>query len=227
MSFYLALNISIIIIPLLFSFEKKISFYKKIPAVFFSILTVSPLYIAWDAAAVHLGDWSFNKTYIGSIYFFNLPLEEILFFITVPYASIFIYETVSFYRRKKTYYLRNEFYFLIALLFVLNSFYFNDNNYTSVVLLICAVFFLLSSIFYPEILKSNFYWITILISFIPFFIVNYFLTSLPVLQYNNEQMWGVRIITIPLEDFFYSFSMISFWLMSYDFFKIKFSKSNE
>jgi lycopene cyclase domain-containing protein len=223
-STYLILNLFIIIIPLLFSFEKKIRFFKNIPFVILSILTVSPFYLIWDWAATFLGDWSFNKKYVGDIYILNLPVEEILFFITVPYACIFIYETVSFYLKKRSLEFKKETGLFIALLFVLNSFYFSDKNYTSVVLLVCALFFLLSSLFYPEILKSNFYWLTILISFIPFLAVNYLLTSLPVLNYNDSETWGIRISTIPIEDFFYSFSMISFWLMTYDFYKKKFTR---
>ncbi len=222
MSFYLILNFSIIIIPLLFSFEKKIEFYKKVPVVLLSILLVSPFYILWDMAATYLGDWSFNKTYVGKIFVFNLPLEEILFFITVPYAIIFIYETVKLYVKEKEFPLNKIFYFFIALLLAINSYFFNHNNYTGVILLISGFFFLISLLFYPDILTSNIFWITILISFIPFLVVNYLLTSLPVLQYNENEIWGLRILTIPLEDFFYSFSMIAFWLMVYDYFRSKY-----
>jgi len=52
-------------------------------------------------------------------------------------------------------------------------------------------------------------------SFIPFLIVNYALTSLPVVLYNPASVWGFRILTIPIEDFFYSFSMISFYIIVY------------
>lgn len=227
MSFYLALNLSIIIIPFLFSFEKKLKFYKKTPAVLFSILTVSPFYILWDISATSSGDWNFNKEYVGHINIFNLPLEEILFFITVPYACIFIYETVNYYFKKRLISFRKEFYLFVALMFAGNSLFFSDKNYTGIVLLVCAIFFLISSYFYKDILKSNLYWITIIISFIPFLIFNYLLTSLPVLIYNIEEIWGIRIITIPLEDFLYSFSMISFWLMTYDIYKSKIKTRND
>jgi len=225
MSFYLILNLSIIIIPFLFSFEKNIKFYKKLPFLFLSILSVSSFYIIWDSIATTYGNWSFNKEFVGNFSFFNLPVEEILFFITVPYSCIFIYETVMFYLKEKEISFIKEIYLLITLLLIANSLYFRSQNYTAVVLLICGIFFMITALFYSKILKSIFYWVTIAITFIPFLIVNYLLTSLPVVKYNNEQTWGVRILTIPIEDFFYSFSMISFWLLAYDFFKSKFSET--
>jgi lycopene cyclase domain-containing protein len=128
MSFYLLLNILIISIPLFFSFEKNLKFYKNLPAVFISILTVSTFYILWDIAATYLGDWSFNKDYIGNIYVFNLPIEEIFFFITVPYSCIFIYETVRLYIKRKSIEFRKEFILAVIFLFTANSLYLLDNN---------------------------------------------------------------------------------------------------
>jgi lycopene cyclase domain-containing protein len=49
--------------------------------------------------------------------------------------------------------------------------------------------------------------------------VNYLLTSLPVVEYNPEAITGIRISTIPLEDFFYSFAMITSWLVVYELLK--------
>jgi len=50
---------------------------------------------------------------------------------------------------------------------------------------------------------------------------------LTVVGYNPDAIWGGygvwngRFITIPYEDFFYNFSMLSFYLMVYHFFKEK------
>lgn len=215
MSEYLLINIFIIIVPLLLTFEKKLMFYKKLPSVLISIIVVSTAYIIWDSYAAKAGDWAFNPKYLMGIYFFGLPLEEILFFITVPFSIIFIYETAKFYLKEKEIFFRRYIYFLVMILLIVGIILFSNENYTLIVLCYCLTFFILALFFFQAILKSKIYWVTILISYLPFLIVNYLLTSFPIVTYNSEAIWGNRFLTIPLEDFFYSFSMVSFWLLVY------------
>ncbi|MBK8661098.1 MAG: lycopene cyclase domain-containing protein [Ignavibacteriales bacterium] len=101
MSRYLLINLLTVLFPVILSFEKKISFYKKFKYLLFSILTVSPFYLVWDAVATSRGDWGFSPEYLIEIYIFGLPLEEVLFFVTVPYSCIFIFETVKLYIPEK------------------------------------------------------------------------------------------------------------------------------
>ena len=44
-----------------------------------------------------LGVWGFNERYHAHIILLGLPLEEFLFFITVPYASIFTLQVIESY----------------------------------------------------------------------------------------------------------------------------------
>ena len=53
----------------------------------------------------------------------------------------------------------------------------------------------------------------------PFFLVNGFLTgsySEAIVIYNSYEIINFRILNIPIEDFFYSFSMISLTLIVYN-----------
>ncbi len=221
MSEYLIINIIIIFIPLLLLFEKKINYYKKLPAVFLSIMVVGIIYIYWDIVATTRGDWSFNETYVIGSKFFGLPFEEILFFITVPFSCIFIYETFAYYIKDSTIKINKTLRLIIISLLIAAAYIYSDQYYTITVLLFTAFFFLISTYCCKSILSSKIYWVFILFTFIPFFIVNYILTSLPVVIYSSSAIWGVRITTIPLEDFFYSFSMLSFHLLLYLLFKEK------
>ncbi|AFH48109.1 Hypothetical protein IALB_0397 [Ignavibacterium album JCM 16511] len=216
MSTYLIINILIIIVPLILSFDKNISYYKKLPNLIFSILIVSTAYIIWDVFATKRGDWAFNIDHLLGIYFLGLPLEEILFFITVPYSCIFIYETVKFYTKEKTIHLSKNLFLLIAATLILFGIIFNYQHYTFTVSIYTGLFFLLSVYLNMNLLNSFHYWLTMLISFIPFLVVNYFLTSIPIVTYNDSAFFGERFITIPLEDFLYSFSMISLWILFYE-----------
>lgn len=215
MSEYLLINIFIVVIPLLLSFESKIRFYKKLPSVAVSVLLVSTTYIIWDAIAAIRGDWAFNGAYLLGISIFNLPLEEILFFITVPYACLFIYETGKLYIKDKELYYNPYIYYTVSAVFLILAFLNWEQHYTSTVFMFCAAFFFGANVFLAPLLKSRLYWLFMLFCFLPFFAVNYILTSLPIVTYSPFAIWEIRITTIPIEDFFYSFSMLSFYLLVY------------
>jgi lycopene cyclase domain-containing protein len=74
-------------------------------------------------------------------------------------------------------------------------------------------------------LLSRFY-ISFLLILIPFIIVNGTLTGAftnePVVWYNNNEIMGIRFITIPAEDFAYAFSLLFLNLLIIEFFKTKF-----
>ncbi len=215
MSTYLLINFLIILFPLLLSFDKKTAYYKNLLHVLISVIIVGAVFIIWDSIAVTRGDWSFNIEFVGSTRVFNLPLEEILFFITAPYSCIFIYEVLRNYVREKQLRINNGMILFFAFILIASALVFRDQYYTFTVLLF-STFFLLTGLFkFNYILRSKIYWLTILLSYVPFLIVNYLLTSLPIVMYNADAIWGYRLITIPVEDFFYSYVMISFYLLIY------------
>ena len=100
---YLLINISILLIPFALSFEKKINFISNIFPIIVSILLSAGLFISWDIDAARRGDWSFNSDYTNSYRIYGLPVEEILFFITVPYSVLFMFESINYYIKNKDY----------------------------------------------------------------------------------------------------------------------------
>lgn len=216
---YLLINLAIIIFPLLFSFEKQIRFYRNWRGVFLSIAIVGVVFIIWDIIFTIRGVWSFNPDYLTGINIAGLPLEEILFFFTVPYSAAFIYEVVKLYLKEREIEFKKDTFSSVAILFFFAFLWFLSEEYTAVVLASCGMFFILAHFNKESLVKSNLFWKTVFIIYIPFLIVNYFLTSLPVVQYNDLENIGFRVMTIPIEDFFYSFSLISFSLFFYDRFK--------
>jgi lycopene cyclase domain-containing protein len=62
------------------------------------VLTLAPVlmvFLCWDAAAVAAGHWAFdvNRT-LGIEPVAGVPIEEILFFVVVPLASVLTFEAV-------------------------------------------------------------------------------------------------------------------------------------
>lgn len=223
---YLAIDIATIFFPFAFSFEKKICFYKRwkylLPAI---IMTAIP-FLIWDHFYTTWSVWGFNDKYITGVKFFNLPIEEILFFFTIPYACMFIYEYLnkilgdakkSFFDRYQTAISTGTVVICLTLFII----HFNQ-IYTSV---ICFVLVLLLCI-QTFIIKAGYmgkYWRFFVVMLIPFFIVNSVLTGtgIPgsVFWYNKDSIMNFRLGTIPLEDLFFSLALMLINISVYEWFK--------
>lgn len=219
---YLLINAFIILVPILLSFESKVKFYKRLKAYFFSIAIVSTLFIFWDIFATSRGDWAFNTKYTIGIELLHLPIEEILFFVTVPYSIIFIYESLNSYFENYIYSLNKSTFLIFAIIFFILSFLVLGLNYTYILCLFISLSFFIIYFLDISATYSQNFWNTIIISYIPFLLINYLLTSIPVVTYNDSENFGIRLITIPIEDIGYSFAMITMWLTFYEFGKKKF-----
>lgn len=221
MKTYFIILLSSFIIPFIFSFEKQIFFIKNYKSVLKSILVVAIPYLIWDEIFAFNKIWGFSSERTVGLKIFNLPIEEILFFVIVPYALIFIYEVINFYLRDKTLQIDKRIYLASAIVFIIFSILFHSKTYTFSQSILTALFFISAFYLKWKILETKNFWILIFISYIPFFVVNYFLTSFPVVWYNQNEIIGFRVITIPVEDFFYHFTLTSFYLLAYNYFKQK------
>ncbi len=219
MSVYFLIDLAIFSFPFLYSFEKRVSFYKKFPAVFLAIFCAGIPYILWDMIATKRGDWSFNPLFISGIKFFGLPFEEILFFIVAPFSCLFIYECICYFiKEDKIFDIPKRFWLFVAFLCLFIALINKTRDYSMMVMISCGFFILMAFFLKPSFFQSKRYWLFIVICIIPFLIFNGILTWLPVVSYNPKAIWGVRIFTIPLEDLFYNYSLLSFNLFFYLFF---------
>ena len=103
MSTYFQVLFFSFLIPFLFSFHPKINFYKKWSAFFLSNFLVSIPFLIWDEIFVRIDVWGFNKEHLSGLTIFSLPIEEILFFIVIPYCCVFTYEVLSVFFSKVTF----------------------------------------------------------------------------------------------------------------------------
>ena len=185
-------------------------------ALLVSLLLVSPLYISWDFVATAMDSWGFNRAWILDVYVLDLPLEEILFFFVTPFATLLIYDFLNQVRKdSEVKWLNSKMFYVLSIILVISAFLFYQYSYTSVVLLYLASSFILAEVLDRDMLSSSNYWIFIGLSFIPFLVFDYFLTSIPVVVYGPHSILGMRILTIPPEDALYSLSMMNFYTLVY------------
>ena len=217
MSIYFILLISTISLPLILSFDKKLHFYKQWNYIFPSIFIIGAIYLLFDIYFTKHGIWGFNPRYHSNIVYFNLPLEEWLFFIVVPYASIFLHESIVLYfpYLKLTSITTKAITISLVIIFAIVAMFNINKTYTFYISSL-LVFTLLLSIFDKSKVIRNFY-LTFLVILIPFIIVNAILTGTLIekaaVWYNNNEQLGIRFLTIPVEDFGYAFSLILLNLM--------------
>lgn len=220
---YLGLNLLTISVPLIRSFEPRIKFFSKWKAFFLANIPIAIGFLIWDEYFTQAGVWGFNERYLSGIYIGSLPLEECLFFFTVPYASVFLFEVLNYFNKRSLAANTNRsIAFILALSNLALAFLFFDKAYTAVSLLVNGALLLVLAVFLKDYLKGMFR--TYLIVLPGFFFVNGILTGSfieePVVWYNDLENMGLRMGTIPLEDAFYGMSLIFMNLLLYKFFKV-------
>lgn len=216
---YLLVDFFTVIVPVIFSFHPKIKFYKTWKYFFVAAVAVGIMFIVWDSIFTGLGVWNFNPRYVSGIYLFRLPVEEILFFICIPFSCVFTYFCLDkFYNlgwKPKT---EAIFCVLFSVTLIILGVIYIDRLYTSVTFFSTAfVCLLLKFVFKIDWFGKAVSVYAILI--IPFLIVNGILTGTgleePVVRYNEAENLNIRILTIPVEDVFYGFEMILLNLFIY------------
>lgn len=206
--YYLLIDFFTILFPFLLSFDKKVAYYKSWPQIFKGLVVGGIIFLIWDHYFTINGIWSFNERYITGFRIGSLPIEEVLFFLLIPYSCLFIWHCVEAYFPKTIGLTKfsKGFWFFILLLSIIIVFTYPGRLYTQVTFKLLG---LLSLIFLirTKSWHSSFI-IGYLVSLIPFFIVNGLLTSTPIVLYNNEETVGFRWWTIPFEDSFYMMGLL-------------------
>lgn len=211
-SLYLLVNLGAFVVPFIFSFHPRLAFYKHWKATWMAIISSAILFIAWDMVYTKIGVWGFNPKYLLGIYIYNLPIEEILFFICIPFSCLF---TIHCFQvlLKRDYFERFTDAITITFLvfFIVFGIIFYDKLYTFATMF--GVFGLLAFIRYHlRVTWLSHFYFSYAILLVPFFIVNGILTGTglqePVVWYNNSENMGYRVLTIPFEDFFYGMFLI-------------------
>lgn len=234
MPLYLILLICSLIFPLALSFDRKVAFFRHWPSLIPSLLLTGAFFIVFDIWFAKRAIWGFNPDYHSGIVLAGLPLEEWLFFIVIPYASIFIHYVLIAYFPAKVLSDRvtSGITIILILILALGILAHPGRSYTLVYLLLMIVVLVISSIMKDRLL--NRFYISFLVILIPFIIVNGILTGSfiegEVVWYNPEEITGIRLGTIPAEDFAYGFSMIFINLMLMKCFRkkqVKIIKDNQ
>ncbi|MBU2940026.1 lycopene cyclase domain-containing protein [Lacinutrix sp. C3R15] len=221
---YLLIDFACISIPFLASFYKKHAFYKEWLPFFKANIIIALLFIVWDSIFTNIGVWGFNTDYLTGFHIGNLPIEEILFFICIPYCCVFTFFALKHIIKKnpleKT---ASALSYLCILVFGIVGLLHTEKLYTSITLLSTSIFLI-----YLKVKKVNlsYHYLTFFL-ILPFFCISNgiltgsFLVKKPIVWYNNAENLGVRISNIPIEDSIYGMLLIFMNIELYRYFKNK------
>ena len=215
-SYYLLLDLAAIAGPIALSFDKRVRYFEKWRFALLSCLITAIPFIIWDMVFTENAVWGFNKDYLIGISVHNLPLEEVLFFIVVPFSCIFIYECCRYYIPIKGSKTVDLIVSVILLSICVLSIIGNPDGFYS---LISSLVGVATIIFWKINRRISHLGYTFLFSLIPFIIMNGALTGLftskPVVWYNDLETIGFRLLTIPIHDVVYGMSLIFITLFIY------------
>ena len=207
---YLLIDLGCISVPLAFSFHPKYSFYKLWHRFFPINLVVAFFFLLWDGWFTHLGIWGFNPDYLTGIYLFNLPVEEVLFFICIPYACVFIWHAFGILIKTNPLqpFERSITYTLCTILLI-SALFNTDKIYTFTTFSLTSIFLGYSILAKRPLADLYLCYLGVL----PFFFLsNGILTGSflaePVVWYNDLENLGLRMFTIPVEDAFYGLLLV-------------------
>jgi lycopene cyclase domain-containing protein len=92
-------------------------------------------------------------------------------------------------------------------------------EYTILAILSLLIVFLIEARLKSGIFRRVIFWFFLLIIAGFKFLVNGYLTAEGIVLYNHRFFLGVRIGSIPLEDFIFGFSMVSVTIILWEYFK--------
>lgn len=214
-----------VIVCFLASFDRRLQFNRQfLPFLKAAVLVAIP-FIAWDIWFTSKGVWWFNTNYTLGVSIAGLPVEEWLFFICIPFSSLFTYFCITkFYPLQWLSGFNNLIVFFSIIVCSVIALLHYDKIYTFVTAIAT-----ISSLIYLHFIareswlgKASFVYTVLMLGFFP---VNGVLTGTglesPIVNYNPNDFLGIRMLTIPVEDAVYGYTQF-LWVV---FFFLKFKSS--
>ena len=225
---YLLINFFTIIICFIFSFDRRIQFYKYFKEFIISCSIVAFFFIVWDVWFTKMGVWWFNEDYLIGFKILNLPIEEVLFFFCIPFSCVFTYYCLDkFFDLKWANAFNTIIAFITIIVCAVVALLYHHQIYT----LVTAVLTFSTMVFIHLVSRKE--WLgqaslVYCILMLGFFPVNGVLTGTglenPIVNYNPDDFLGIRMGTIPIEDAVYGYSLYIWVLYFFYFFKKRFEK---
>ena len=213
---YLLFNFIVLIGPVVSQFNRQIRHISRWRLKLLTNGIVMIPYIIWDVLVTG-SHWQFNEAYTLDFRLLGLPIEEWLFFLTVPFGCLLVWETLPHTKlstqRKPLRHVRTVLYAALLIgIWVFST----GRQYTGLVLCCFGFVGLADTLLRTDLLLQLKTYVYLAIVSGLILVFNGYLTARPVVLYGEVYQSGYRILTIPIEDFGYGFTLVLFNAMLYE-----------
>lgn len=181
-----------------------------------AIIPVAVGFVIWDHLVTEWW-WNFNPKYILGWKVGRLPVEEILFFVTVPYACLLIWENMK--SRWGTISRVNSVWMKLLVVTGLGLVLITGLqkwSYTITVLVLWILAVLGDWVCKIGLFEKKIFYLFLVVIGLLTGLWNGYLTARPVVTYNPQVKSNLNIGTIPIEDFIFGFILITTVTMVYE-----------
>ena len=91
---YLAVIVCVVVASSWLEVALRTRVYARWRRLALTVLPVLVLFVGWDVYAVAAGHWHFDASRIVGLHVAGVPVEEVLFFLVVPIATVLTLEAV-------------------------------------------------------------------------------------------------------------------------------------
>ena len=203
-----------------------LAWLKRPGAAALAVMSVFVPFVAWDVLVTAAGHWSFSGDYTFGAKLAGLPLEELMFFVAIPLVALSVWELCAktggslrllpasghrFDRPRPAWYAATA-GVCVSLTWAAS---WPGRGYSLLAGLAATAVWVGWLIWGTQAhLRRWLYFWTAMFGI--FFLANSVLTGLPVVLYNPAEFSGWRVGTIPLEDWFYNFALVTGTVLAYE-----------
>lgn len=206
---YLVFNLVILVPVTVLSFFPPPFFVRHWRAAWGAVAAAALPYLVWDALVTGR-HWWFNPLYITGVHVAGLPIEEVLFFFTMPFACLFSWQAIFHADRDTPRAGLLPIYAPALLLAPLGAWLFlaRGLEYTGLALGSFGVAAALDLGLRTRVLARPRF--LALLAFVVALttVFNGYLTARPVVLYEERYQLGIRVLTVPAEDYVYGLSLV-------------------
>ena len=213
---YLLFNCIVLLGPVISQFNREIKHISQWRLKLRTNGIVAIPFIIWDVLVTG-SHWRFNEAYTLDFRLLGLPIAEWLFFITVPFGCLLVWETLPHAKLstqlRRLQHVRTVLYAALPIgIWVFST----GVQYTGLVICCFGLVALADTLLKTDLIGQPKTYLYLAIVAILILVFNGYLTARPVVLYGEAYQSGYRILTIPVEDFGYGFTLVLFNAMVYE-----------